>query len=324
MSRWATQTSRVRVSARSRPSPPLYPHFNWPSGFWPCVKSCLVGGSDKYLGVCVRPFLSSSWVAFGRPSNLWAVLPGVPQHWRFPPASGGHPPRLIPPSGGYCLAPEAHKKGECRRGWRYFWPCRTRVDFRPATGPTLKTALCHIRALVGRFDKYRGPRGQRSPRTFSKPMYGTRPCCLDQAITQHTCPDPHLGSWNCLPHQAHIAPSEPMSSIDQQGSRLGSFLPPPLYPSIIGLRAFDLVSSPVWWEAATNKQRSHVPQRQINIGLHLSRCRVALQPAVLSAARIWPSVSRYLEISFGLSGPSPQAFTPFGEVGFIARHRRRP
>ena len=29
-------------------SPPLYPHFNRPSGFWPCVKSCLVGGSDKY------------------------------------------------------------------------------------------------------------------------------------------------------------------------------------------------------------------------------------------------------------------------------------
>ena len=48
MSRWAAQTSRVRVSAPSRPSPPLYPHFNWPSGFWPCVKSCLVGGSDKY------------------------------------------------------------------------------------------------------------------------------------------------------------------------------------------------------------------------------------------------------------------------------------
>ena len=25
--------------------------------------------------------------------------------------------------------------------------------FGPATGPTLKTALCHIRALVGRIDK---------------------------------------------------------------------------------------------------------------------------------------------------------------------------
>ena len=48
MGRWAAQTSRVRVSARSRSSLPLYPHFNRPSGFWPCVKSCLVGGSDKY------------------------------------------------------------------------------------------------------------------------------------------------------------------------------------------------------------------------------------------------------------------------------------
>ena len=105
------------------------------------------------------PFLSSSWVAFGRPSYLWAVLPGVPRHWRLPPASGGHPPRLIPPSGSwvYCLAPQ---KGEYRRGRRYFWPCRTRVGFGPATGPTLKTALSHIRALVGRNDKYRGPRGR--------------------------------------------------------------------------------------------------------------------------------------------------------------------
>ena len=48
VSRWAAGTSRVRVSTRSRPSLPPYPHFNRPSGFWPCVKSCLVGGSDKY------------------------------------------------------------------------------------------------------------------------------------------------------------------------------------------------------------------------------------------------------------------------------------
>ena len=43
-----SMTSRVRVSARSWPYPPLYPHFNRPSGFWLYVKSCLVGGSDKY------------------------------------------------------------------------------------------------------------------------------------------------------------------------------------------------------------------------------------------------------------------------------------
>ena len=36
------------------------------------------------------------------------------------------------------------------------------MGFGPATGPTLKTALCHIRALVGRIDKY-----QRSTRTLS-------------------------------------------------------------------------------------------------------------------------------------------------------------
>ena len=28
---------------------PLNPHYNQPLGHWPCVKSCLVGGSDKYI-----------------------------------------------------------------------------------------------------------------------------------------------------------------------------------------------------------------------------------------------------------------------------------
>ena len=47
----------------------------------------------------------------------------------------------------------------------------------------------------------------------------------------------------------------------------------------------------------------------------LSSCRVALQPAVLSAVRIWPSESQYLEISFGRRGRSTQAFTHFGGLG---------
>ena len=42
-------------------------------------------------------------------------------------------------------------------------------------------------------------------------------------------------------------------------------------------------------------------------------------------AQIWPSVSRCLGVfSFGLRGPSPQTFTPFGKVGFIARRLRPP
>ena len=44
---WAAQTCRVRASTRSWP-PPLYPHFNRPSGFWSCVKPCLVGDIGKY------------------------------------------------------------------------------------------------------------------------------------------------------------------------------------------------------------------------------------------------------------------------------------
>ena len=42
---------------------------------------------------------------------------------------------------------------------------------------------------------------------------------------------------------------------------------------------------------------------------------VALRPAVLSGARIWPSVSRCLEISFGLRGPSPRLLLPSGRLG---------
>ena len=51
---------------------------------------------------------------------------------------------------------------------------------------------------------------------------------------------------------------------------------------------------------------------QVNIGLHLSSCRVALRPAVLSAARIWPSVSWYLEISFGFRGLPTRLLLPSG------------
>ena len=39
-------------------------------------------------------------------------------------------------------------------------------------------------------------------------------------------------------------------------SRLVPDLPLPFIPILIGLRAFDLVSSRVWWEAATNTRRA--------------------------------------------------------------------
>ena len=51
---WAVQTSRGRVSARSRPFPALYPHYN----HWPCVSSCLVGGTSSYFIDSLYPFVS--------------------------------------------------------------------------------------------------------------------------------------------------------------------------------------------------------------------------------------------------------------------------
>ena len=59
--RWAAQTSRVRVSAFSRPSLPPYHHFNRPLGFWSCVKSCLVGGCDKYKYSCFKKKTFGEW-----------------------------------------------------------------------------------------------------------------------------------------------------------------------------------------------------------------------------------------------------------------------
>ena len=51
-------------------------------------------------------------------------------------------------------------------------------------------------------------------------------------------------------------------------SRLIPDLPLPFIPTLIGLRAFDLVSSRVWWEAATNSPH------QFNISSIESLCMV--------------------------------------------------
>ena len=49
-------------------------------------------------------------------------------------------------------------------------------------------------------------------------------------------------------------------------SRLVPDLPLPFIPTLIGLRAFDHVSSRVWWEAATNKQRRSANGHNIESG----------------------------------------------------------
>ena len=53
-------------------------------------------------------------------------------------------------------------------------------------------------------------------------------------------------------------------------SRLVPNLPLPFIPTLIGLRAFDLVSSRVWWEAATNTWLHNIQGAHANSCYHTS------------------------------------------------------
>ena len=97
------------------------------------------------------------------------------------------------------------------------------------------------------------------------------------------------------------------------------FLEPVCGGTKIQLRA---ITTTLTFMISQNFYYSRPVWRQIDLGLSLSRCWAALRPAVLSGAQIWLSVSRCLEISFGLRGPSSQAITPL--EGVIARRLRRP
>ena len=50
---------------------------------------------------------------------------------------------------------------------------------------------------------------------------------------------------------------------------------------------------------------------------HLSSCRIAVRPTVLTAARIRPGVSRHWRFLSASVGASPQAFTNFGGGGLF-------
>ena len=102
-----------------------------PSGFWPCVKSCLVGGSDKYSARFFGDAALCPVVGCSRPTVVASctVCSGVFHYWihhLWP--QGAVPPGFNPLRRGwvYRPAPKAPRKGECRRGPRHFWNCLLR------------------------------------------------------------------------------------------------------------------------------------------------------------------------------------------------------
>ena len=159
------------------------------------------------------------------------------------------------------------------------------LGYGPATGPTLNTALCHIRTLVGRRINTARPRlfswaVWHSCRMGARNQEQTRgrigpqlrlgnlrvgelhfcPLCtaLDQASSLSRklayVPGPTFGFVKLLASSGSHCTKWADEQHWQAGfeSRLVPDFPLPFIPTLIGLRAFDLVSSRVWWEAATN------------------------------------------------------------------------
>ena len=172
-----SSTDKQGSSLGSFPTfPPLYPHFNRPSGFWPCVKSCLVGGSDKYW---VRPRLFS-----------WAVWHSCRMGARNQEQTRGR------------IGPHL-RLGNLRVGELHFCPLCTALD----QASSLSRKLAYVPGPIFGFVKLLASSGSH---------------CTKWADEQH---------W-----QAGFE------------FRLVPDLPLPFIPTLIGLRAFDLVSSRVWWE----------------------------------------------------------------------------
>ena len=98
--------------------------------------------------------LSRCWVALwpavlSRHGSGWVCLGA----WGIPSASGGLPPRLLPPfEGGWvdCPAPEAPLTRGMPTGPRAFLKLRARVGYGPAPGPTKKRPCAILARKVGR------------------------------------------------------------------------------------------------------------------------------------------------------------------------------
>ena len=81
-------TSIVQQGLNPTPSA-LSPHYNQPLGHWPCVKSCLVGGRDKYtLSSSIFPVITAQIVSsvqqLSSLADNWCLLSTRKHHIWFP------------------------------------------------------------------------------------------------------------------------------------------------------------------------------------------------------------------------------------------------
>ena len=95
--------------------------------------------------------MSSWWGALDRPWLRAARFVQCVPPLDIRLVSGGCLPGFNPLRRGwvYRPAPEVLQKEKCQQGLRHFGNCWLHVGFGPVTEPTFKTALWHIRTLVG-------------------------------------------------------------------------------------------------------------------------------------------------------------------------------
>ena len=82
-----------------------------------------------------------------------AVPVGCASSLEIPLASAGGVPQTLTLFGGVRFIAWLMRfpsLGECRRGPRHFWDCRTRLGYGPSTGPTKKRPCATLVRLVGR------------------------------------------------------------------------------------------------------------------------------------------------------------------------------
>ena len=127
------------------------------------------------------------------------------------------------------------------------------LDFGPERGPG-KGTMADLGPLIRHLVSTRLPSGGRA--AFLSPLYPWT--ALDHASSLSRklayVPGPTFGFVKLLASSGSHCTKWADEQHRQAGfeSRLVPDLPLPFIPTLIGLRAFDLVSSRVWWEAATN------------------------------------------------------------------------
>ena len=191
---------------------------------------------------------------------------------------------------------------ECRPGPRHLSECRARLSYSPAPRTTFKKALCHTRPVGGTADKYRWFQS-----TVSSRWITLRPAVVSAARIWSSV----SRLWTYFEPQGDVPPllDPPLGECRQYLKYFWSFRVHLGYGSAPRSTLKKALCHPRPFVGTVNKYYWFNELGPVD-GSHFGR------PAVVSAARIWSSVSRLLTYLEPL-GAVHQALTLLGGARFI-------